>query len=373
MNYINRYSLWVIIILTFVSFANAQNVTYFKKLLEERNYEEIIRSIEVELKKYPQNCELNSIKTEAYCYYYRKDTADKFLLEAYKSFEVVKSNKECIYNNINTYNNLFLLVYRKAGIYMNNELYNDALYWFKLAINIQSAINKSDLLIFFYAGLAAYHTGDYSFMEKCFKILVDARFNLKAPYEILLSYYNEKNMYTQLLNIFEQIVQQKIIIDEDLVNTTVLKASNNKDCLFLNKYAENILTTYNSTYSSIANFYYRCNDTIRAINIYKSILQKNQNDTIALVQLGFIHYNAGIFYLYKAKEVIRNNEKEIELYRKLKENYIEQIKLSISYLENSLQNNVRSSAAIKCLYEGYKNLQRKEEMNKLKQQYSYLN
>ncbi len=103
------------------------------------------------------------------------------------------------------------------------------------------------------------------------------------------------------------------------------------------------------------------------------MLQKNQNDTIALVQLGFIHYNSGIIYLYKAKEVIRNNEKEVELYRKLKDNYIGQIKMSVSYLEIALRNRVSSTAVVKCLYEGYKNLQRKEEMNKLKQQYSYLN
>ncbi len=357
----------------FISSANAQNIAYFKKLLDERNYDEIIQNIDVELKKYPQNCELNNLKTEAYCNYFRKDTSDRVLLEAYKSFEAIKLNKECVYSNLNIYDNLFLLLYRKAGIYMNNELYNDALYWFKLAINIQFVINKPDLLIFFYAGLAAYHTGDYSYMEKCFKILVDAGFNLKEPYEILVSYYNDKNLYTQLLNIFDKIIQRNILIDEDLINSTILKASNNKDCMFLSKYTDKILNTYKSTSGNIANFYYQCNDTNRALNIYKSMLQKNSNDTIALVQLGFIHYNAGIMYLYKAKEVIRNNEKEIELYRKLKDSYIEHIKLSVNYLELGLRNDVRSSAAIKCLYEGYKNLQRKEEMNKLKQQYSYLN
>jgi len=48
------------------------------------------------------------------------------------------------------------------------------------------------------------------------------------------------------------------------------------------------------------------------------------------------------------------------------------MKSAIFYLEKALQLNVTFSTAINCLYQSYKQLQRKEEMSKLQQKYPNL-
>ncbi|MCX7862820.1 MAG: hypothetical protein N2449_07475 [Bacteroidales bacterium] len=368
MNYISNA---FFVLIFFLEVSIAQNISYYSTLLNEKKYDVIVSNIDNEIYKYPDKCHLYQIKLDALVYKYEQDTLDKYLFDAHKTLNNVLL-KKCQPFSSNKLNDLYTYIYRKAGINMNQERYAEAFQWFTKAVQIAAYSNINDDLLLFYTGLAAFHIQNYSEMEKYFKTLQNKGFKMKEPYEILISFYIENNRYDALKEVVNKLIDFNIPVESDTYKQIIFTALKNNDCQFLQLQANKLIQKDKSIRQDLANFYYQCKDTSKAINLYLSILNENKFDTIALVQLGIIHYNTGINYLKVAKEIINKDEKNIESYRKHKEMYLHHIKTSVTYLEQALSLNVQSKLAIQCLYEDYKNLQRKEEMNKLVSKYPYL-
>lgn len=175
-----------------------------------------------------------------------------------------------------------------------------------------------------------------------------------------------------MLEILNYINYNSIEINEEIMISTLKQLLKNGRCN--EKIVNNLSNQYENknVQLEIARYFYFCKDTATSIDILTKTYKKFPDDTLISSQLALIHYNNAIYYLKLAKELINKDENNIERYRKLKDKYIEEMKLSVFYNENAIKNNLKSTENIICLYDSYKHLQRKEEMVKLKLKYNFL-
>jgi tetratricopeptide (TPR) repeat protein len=352
----------------------------YESLIKSGDYTKALNRVEEGIKQNPNDYSLYLLQADAslYVYSYGKDTSDEILSNAYKSLSKWSEISPNTYDKnkfISLSHQLAIPVYRKAAIYMNSENFRKASEWFSMTINLKSWVQEKDDDLLYYSGLAANNSGDFNTMSVRFEELVKHNYSKTEVYELLGDYYYSKNLLNKASDIVELALKKGMPISNEsrFLLLTIYEQQN--DC---NRFRENNLKYgwFNSGNVEIeketALIYYKCQDTVASMQQYKQILQHIPTDTLCLVQLGLIYYNRGIHYLIEAKKMIAQSENNIEPYRKFKDLYINDIKNSVTYLEKALSLNVKSHIAIQCLYLSYKNLQRKEEMEKLKQKYGYI-
>lgn len=349
----------------------------YQSLINAKEYSKALTKVEEGIKQNPNHVALYLLQVECSLYLYssNKDTSEYLLTKAYQNLSTYfeyKTNSES-FKTLSA--QLSIPTYRKAAIYMNLEQYEAAKNWFHKTMQLKSWANEKDPDVTFYTGLSAYNSEDYRLMEKCFSELAKEQYQNKAVFEILATYYYQNNLFGKAKDIVLTALKIGIPINpetEVLALYVIEKYRNCNEFNVLNKQFSWSTSENMDIEKAIARIFYSCGDTTACMEQYKRIYSKNPTDTTVLIQSGLIYYNRGIKYLQEAKNVIAKSEKNIEPYRKLKDLFISDMKTAIFYLEKALQNNVSSSIGIQCLYECYKQLQRKEEMSKLKLKYSYL-
>ncbi len=374
-SYINNIIFKILQLLLFFPLnIKAQNFEHINHLIYQGKYHEAIKYIEEEEKKNYNNSQLNLQKAEIYLYLNEnnKDTSDIIINKAFESIlkAYIDNNKSDKISELakRCYN----ITYRKAGINLNLENYKLANEWFIKVKKLSEIIKLNDSYVNYYAGLSAFNSEDYNFMLQCFD-----NYNVPSEYkketaEMLIIYYNNANEINKMLEILNYINYNSIEINEEIMISTLKQLLKNGRCN--EKIVNNLSNQYENknVQLEIARYFYFCKDTATSIDILTKTYKKFPDDTLISSQLALIHYNNAIYYLKLAKELINKDENNIERYRKLKDKYIEEMKLSVFYNENAIKNNLKSTENIICLYDSYKHLQRKEEMVKLKLKYNFL-
>jgi predicted Zn-dependent protease len=349
----------------------------YQSLVKSNDYAKALTIVEEGIKQNPNNAALYLMQVECSLYLYssNRDTSEQLLTKAFQSLSK--------YHQLNTNSESFktlsaqlsIPIYRKAAIYMNLEQYGAAKSWFYKTMQLKSWANEKDPDLIFYTGLSAYNSEDFSLMEKCFTQLVKEQYTNASIYEILASYYYQNNSLNKAKDIVITALKAGIYISpetEILALYVIEKYRNCNEFNTLNKQFSWSTSESIEIEKVVGRIFYLCGDTTSCIEQYKRIYYKYPTDTTVLIQLGLVYYNRGIKYLQEAKNIIAKSDKNIEPYRKLKDLYIADMKSAIFYLVKALQLNVTFSTAINCLYQSYKQLQRKEEMSKLQQKYPNL-
>lgn len=374
MNYINKLLICTLLFCT--SQLYAQFIEHIRELNNQKRFKEALNLIDEEIKKNARKEDIYIAKADTYWYLYSLniDTSDITINKAYEA--IITAN--AINNNnkyfIDVVNKWYDIIYRKAGINLNSENFSKANEWFKKVIKLMEYKGINDESVFYYAGISAFNTADYSFMEQYFKKISETSENIKEINEMLLIYYNDTKQTSKVIDLLKIINSKRIFIDNEIIVSSVNYLTNKKQCQN-HKLMQNLAEQYEkykNVQLSISQYFYTCNDTNAAIQVLTKNINKFSTDTLILGQLAILHYNKGIFLLKVAKEVINKDQNNVETYRQLKNQYIEEIKKSIYYNEIAINNNLKSTKNIICLYESYKHLQRKEEMTNLAKKYPFL-
>jgi len=364
-----------------LTYLYAQNYTQeCETLVKQGEYVKAVNRAEEGIQKEQGNYPLYLTYVDAALYSYssKKDTSENILIKAFQKISVLSelSNNSFDKNKFKTLSKqLTIPVYRKAAIYINNENYPKAKDWFEMVASLKDWSDEFDPDVYFYAGLAAYNSNDNETMVKYFDRLNKKIHKEAAVYEILGGYYFETNNLQKSKEVYLNALNNGISINFESVFNLITIYEKQKNCSEFNTY-NNKMGWFScgnmDVEKAVARVYYLCKDTAAAIEQYKNVVSQQNNDTVALIQLGIIYYNRGINELKEAKSLIAKSENNIIPFRKLRDLHIEDMKSCIQNLDIALNLNVSSPTIIQCLYNANKYLQRKEAMTKLKNKYQFI-
>jgi tetratricopeptide (TPR) repeat protein len=253
-----------------------------------------------------------------------------------------------------------------AGEY-NNGNFKGAQNYFQYTVTFYQTSGKTSELsqIMFYLALSSYYNKDLTVAQKYLQILASQNYNESEVYLLLAEIYRNQNQLQKAIDV--------------LVNTQKLSLKNNdkilRELIFLYIDLKNyddaleainlFKTKYNPDYEIIFNegvIYYQRNMMEPAITAFKKVLTMEPSHFSANYNLGIIYYNNSIAIMKNAEENYYGNP---DKYRAEKDKYLENIKISLSYMEKSHAVEGGDMNTVSCLADIYKRLQRMEEYNSM--------
>lgn len=247
----------------------------------------------------------------------------------------------------------------------NSGNFKDAQKRFQYTAEFYKTAGKSGELtqILFYLALSAKYNKDVATAQKNFQLLANQNFPEPDVYIMLADIYRGQNNLQKSLEVLnsasklnlknmDKILREIIFLNFDLKNF-------DETLKIIGIYK----TKYNPDYEILFSegvIYFQKNLLEDAKSSFKNVLNLQPGHFSANYNLGIIYYNNSIAIMKNAED---NFYGDADKYRAEKEKYLENIKISLQYMEkaHSIQTNEKST--ISCLADIYKRLQRTDEYN----------